>query len=90
MHQLIRNVSGLVLLAMVGTVLTACPFCSMQGQTLTGEVQTVGMVLFGTLKNARLAPGGDGLAGTTELHRAVPGRQAGNLGPEPGASRRPR
>jgi len=68
MHQLIRNMSGLVLLAMVGTVLTACPFCSMQGQTLTGEVQTVGMVLFGTLKNARLAPGGDGLAGTTELH----------------------
>lgn len=45
-----------------------CPFCSMQGQTLTGEVQTVGMVLFGTLRNAKLKPGGDGIEGTTELH----------------------
>ena len=27
----------------------ACPFCSMQGQTLTGEVNQASMVLFGTL-----------------------------------------
>lgn len=68
MHQVTQRLIALALLGLVGTALTACPFCSMQGQTLTGEVQTVGMVLFGTLKNARLAPGGDGLAGTTELH----------------------
>jgi hypothetical protein len=56
---------GLIFVAMP---LLACPFCSMQGQTLTGEVQTVGMVLFGTLKNAKLKSGGDGIEGTTELH----------------------
>jgi hypothetical protein len=31
-----------------------CPFCSMQGQTLTGEVNQASMVLFGTLTNAKL------------------------------------
>src|SRR5262249_25020648 len=30
----------------------ACPFCTMQGQTLTGEVGTASMVLFGKLSNA--------------------------------------
>jgi len=59
------TILGLLLVAMP---LLACPFCSMQGQTLTGEVQTVGMVLFGTLKNAKLKSGGDGIEGTTELH----------------------
>jgi hypothetical protein len=42
----------------------ACPFCSMQGQTLTGEVNQASMVLFGTLTNAQLGAGG---AGTTDL-----------------------
>ncbi|MFM7114603.1 MAG: hypothetical protein ACKO26_25985, partial [Planctomycetota bacterium] len=61
---------GLTVLGVFLTALPllACPFCSMQGQTLTGEVQTVGMVLFGTLKNAKLKSGGDGIEGTTELH----------------------
>ena len=59
---------AVLILALSALPLLACPFCSMQGQTLTGEVQTVGMVLFGTLKNAKLKPGGDGIEGTTELH----------------------
>lgn len=32
--------------------MSACPFCTMQGQTLTGEVGTASMVLFGKLSNA--------------------------------------
>ena len=32
----------------------ACPFCSMQGQTLAGEVAGADMVLFGSLTNANL------------------------------------
>jgi hypothetical protein len=42
----------------------ACPFCSMQGQTLMGYVNQSSMVLFGTLTNAQL--GADG-GGTTDL-----------------------
>lgn len=38
----------------------ACPFCSMQGQTLTADVNQASMVLFGTLANAKLDPNGDG------------------------------
>jgi hypothetical protein len=45
----------------------ACPFCGMQGQTLTGDVNQASMVLFGTLKNAKLDNGDFG-QGTTELH----------------------
>src|SRR5215472_15818941 len=44
----------------------ACPFCSMQGQTLTGDVNQASMVLFGTLANAKL--NADGLEqGSTDL-----------------------
>jgi len=39
---------------------TACPFCSMQGQTLTGDVGQASMVLYGTLKDARLNNDGTG------------------------------
>jgi hypothetical protein len=31
----------------------ACPFCTMQGQTLTGEVKQASMVLYGTLTNGK-------------------------------------
>ncbi|MBJ7432486.1 MAG: hypothetical protein JHC56_14215, partial [Gemmataceae bacterium] len=34
--------------------LFSCPFCTMQGQTLVGEVNQASMVLFGTLKNAKI------------------------------------
>src|SRR5215470_16643451 len=45
----------------------ACPFCTMQGQTLTSEVGQASMVLFGTLKNAKLDPNGGFNEGTTDL-----------------------
>jgi hypothetical protein len=45
----------------------ACPFCSMQGQTLTGEVNQASMVLFGTLTNAQLGKGGEFADGSTDL-----------------------
>ncbi len=39
----------------------ACPFCGMQGPTLTGEVDQAKMVLYGTLANPDLkANNGDG------------------------------
>ena len=44
----------------------ACPFCTMQGQTLVGEVNQASMVLFGNLKNAKLG-NADGTDGTTEF-----------------------
>src|SRR5262249_36731326 len=44
---------------------SACPFCSMQGQTLTGEVNQASMVLYGTLTNAK--PGSNDIEGTTDL-----------------------
>ena len=64
------SVASLLALALVIfplAALTACPFCTMQGQTLTGDVNAAGLVLFGTLKNAKILPGGDGLQGTTEI-----------------------
>jgi hypothetical protein len=44
----------------------ACPFCTMQGQTLTGDVGQASMVLVGTLTNAKLTSS-DTLEGTTDL-----------------------
>jgi hypothetical protein len=58
--------AGVALLA-VAVPLFACPFCSMQGQTLIGDVNQASMVLYGTFTNAKLDAGGDG-QGTTELH----------------------
>jgi len=49
-----------------------CPFCSdLGGQTLTGDVNQASMVLFGTLANPRLDPGGDFGAGQTDLNIAA-------------------
>jgi hypothetical protein len=45
----------------------ACPFCSMQGQTLTGEVNQASMVLFGTLANGKIDPAAEFGQGTTDL-----------------------
>jgi hypothetical protein len=44
----------------------ACPFCTMQGQTLTGDVAQASMVLVGTPTNAKLTST-DGLEGTTDI-----------------------
>src|SRR6185369_16741162 len=45
---------------------SACPFCSMQGQTLTGDVGQASMVLVGTLTNAKLTDSATA-EGTTDL-----------------------
>jgi hypothetical protein len=45
----------------------SCPFCSMQGQTLVGDVNQASMVLYGTFTNAKLDAGGDAGQGTTDL-----------------------
>src|SRR4051794_1868877 len=37
---------------MVGSVCKACPFCTMQGQTLTGEITQATLVLYGKLSKA--------------------------------------
>jgi hypothetical protein len=59
---------GLAVLASIcfAAVVSACPFCTMQGQTLTQEVDQASMVLYGTLQNANLSPNGFG-DGTTDL-----------------------
>ena len=44
----------------------ACPFCSMQGQTLVGDIGAASMVLYGTFTNAQLNGNGEG-GGTTDL-----------------------
>ncbi|MSR29881.1 MAG: hypothetical protein EXR99_00100 [Gemmataceae bacterium] len=43
-----------------------CPFCTMQGQTLIGEVNQANLVLFGTLKNPKLG-NANGSDGTTDF-----------------------
>src|SRR5260370_3092719 len=45
----------------------ACPFCSMQGQTLTDDVNEASMVLSGTLDNARLKANAGLGEGETDL-----------------------
>jgi hypothetical protein len=66
-----RTLPTLFLTLMVGfstaAAAAACPFCGMQGQTLTGEVNDASLVLFGTLTNAKLDPASDLGAGTTDL-----------------------
>src|SRR6266849_3580970 len=71
MHRFWITLTACLTLAIVSLVSPAnsafaCPFCSMQGQTLTGEVNQASMVLFGTLANAKLnADGFD--QGSTDL-----------------------
>jgi hypothetical protein len=45
----------------------SCPFCSMQGQTLIGDVNQASMVLYGTFTNAKLDSSGDLGQGSTDL-----------------------
>lgn len=46
---------------------SACPFCSAQGQTLSGEVNQADFIVLGEMKNAKRDPN-DPTRGTTELH----------------------
>ncbi len=51
-----RCLAALLVLALAAFFIVpapACPFCSMQGQTLTGEVAQAAMVLYGSLANAK-------------------------------------
>jgi hypothetical protein len=45
----------------------ACPFCNMQGQTLTTEIGQASMVLYGTLENAKPDANAGFNEGTTDL-----------------------
>jgi len=62
-------VLGIAVLAWVScpTLAPSCPFCSMQGQTLIGDVNQASMVLFGTFANAKLDASGDFGQGSTDL-----------------------
>src|SRR5712664_438657 len=59
-------VAGLALACLAAPV-TACPFCSMQGQTLVGDVNQASMVLYGTFSNAKPGAGDEFGGGTTDL-----------------------
>lgn len=67
----VRHVARGVLLAAAvlafPAAAAACPFCSAQGQTLSGEVNQADLIVLGTLKNPRRDPN-DVTRGTTELH----------------------
>src|SRR5882762_2879755 len=58
--------TGLALACLAAPV-AACPFCSMQGQTLVGDVNQASMVLYGTFSNAKPGAGDDLGGGTTDL-----------------------
>jgi hypothetical protein len=68
MPLLRRLLSAVLVLSLLPAALSACPFCSMQGQTLTGDVNQASLVLVGTLANPKLDPNGEFGQGTTELH----------------------
>jgi hypothetical protein len=59
----VRAVVAVAALLVAGPGLQACPFCTAQGQTLTGEYHLAPLVLVGTPVGGRL----DGDAGTTDL-----------------------
>lgn len=58
--------AGAALLLAVPTPTPACPFCNVQGTTLTGEYTQASMILYGTLSNAKQNPNKFG-EGTTDL-----------------------
>lgn len=62
-----RFLAALALSLANGAATLACPFCSVQGQTLAGEVAQADLIVLGTLKNAR-RDNNDLSKGTTELH----------------------
>src|SRR5262245_51595810 len=62
-------VLAILLFAPMAPPAPGCPFCGMSGNTLTQEMDQSVMVLYGTLRNARLVnPNADGLGmGETDL-----------------------
>ncbi len=63
-RRLLSLVIALPALALLISFVHACPFCGMQGPTLTGEVAQAKLVLYGQLTNAKEQANGDG---TTDL-----------------------
>lgn len=63
-RRLLSLAIALPALVLLISFVQACPFCSMQGPTLTGEVAQAKLVLYGQLTNAKEQANGDG---TTEL-----------------------
>jgi hypothetical protein len=80
-----RALPPVALLACLGLAAPAraCPFCGMQGQTLTQEVDQAAMVLYGSLTNARPGPAGEFDKGETDLvlekviksHKSIEGKK---------------
>src|SRR5437660_2285960 len=70
---LLRFTLVLLVLGLGGLITTgrdsacACPFCSMQGQTLVGDVNQASMVLYGTFSNAKPGAGDEFGGGSTDL-----------------------
>jgi hypothetical protein len=67
-RRLLLATSALACVFLSVCFVSACPFCSMQGQTLTGEVNQASMVVYGTLANAKLDADGALGQGSTDLH----------------------
>jgi hypothetical protein len=63
-RRLLSLVIALPALALLISLVQACPFCGMTGPTLTGEVAQAKLVLYGQLTNAKEQANGDG---TTDL-----------------------
>ena len=59
---------AVAVLAASAPAANCCPFCSMSGQTLTGQVDQATLVLYGSLTNAKdTSKDGDMSEGTTDL-----------------------
>src|SRR5579883_1800533 len=63
-RRLLSLVLALPALLLLISLADACPFCGMQGPTLTGEVAQAKLVLYGELTNAKEQANGDG---TTDI-----------------------
>ncbi len=63
-QRILSLLIALLALLLLIPLADACPFCGMQGPTLTGEVGQAKLVLYGELTNAKEQANGDG---TTDL-----------------------
>ena len=66
-RRLLAPTLAILALTLLAVPAGACPFCSMQGQTLTNEINQASMVLYGTLDDAK-REGGELGEGSTKLH----------------------
>ena len=67
LRMIVSSLFSLLLICLFTTPpLKACPFCTSQGQTLSGEVSQANLIIFGTLSNAKRDPNEFG-KGTTDM-----------------------